>query len=301
MSDTAAAVDPVDPPADPPVDPPGANGSGDPPVDPPAASGDWYGTVQDTRLRDHAGQFTSVIDLLGKHFELRKSLSTAIQPLGKDATDEQVTAYRKATGVPDTAEGYVFTAPEGHEFTEDDKTFHKSAAEMFHTTNTPVDKANAQIAWFNEYAAQVQKAQIDSDKKYADETEAALKVEWPGDSYPRNKAFADRAAAKVFGDELDAVRNIETKDGRFVLDNPVFVKMLAGIGREMSEGRLGSVMTEGDEAALDTEIDGLESQIEKATAEGDGVKANTLYLKQQELWRKKVGSVPIVGSEGRAA
>ena len=301
--DPADPVTPAgDPPADPPVDPPQPNGAGDPPTDPPD-SDEWRSPdrIADTKLRDHAGRFTSVVDLLGKHFELRQQLSTAIQPLGKDATDEQVASHRKAMGVPETAEGYVFTAPEGQEFSDNDKEFHKSASEMFHTNNIPVEAANAQIAWFNEYAAQVEKNQLAEDKAFADESEAALKVEWPGKEFERNTAFADRAAAKVFGDELDNVRNIETKDGRFVLDNPAFVKMLAGIGREMSEGRLGTVMTEGDEAALDTEIDDLETQMDKATADGDGVKANDLFIKQQELYRKKFGSVPVVGSEGRSA
>ena len=287
-------VDPVDPLADPPVAPPEANGEGDPPDD-------WREHITDTKLRDHAGRFTSVIDLVGKHYELRQQLSTAIQPLAKDATDEQVATYRKAIGVPETAEGYVFTTPEGHELTEGDKAFQKSAAGMFHANNISVDAANAQIAWFNEYAAQIEKTQIDADKAYADETEAALKAEWPGKEFEHNKAFADRAAAKVFGDGLDDVRNIETKDGRFVLDHPAFVKMLAGIGREMSEGRLGSVMTEGAQNAIENQIDELDGKIDKATNEGDGVKANKLYIEQQELYRELHGSVPIVGSEGRTA
>ena len=300
-NDPVDPVDPAtppagDPPADPPVTPPKTNGADDPPV-----SDDWCEDITDTKLRDHAGRFTSVVDLLGKHFELRQQLSTAIQPLGKDATDEQVATYRKAIGVPETAEGYVFTTPEGHELTEDDKAFQKSAAEMFHANNIPVDAANAQIAWFSDHAAQVEKGQVDADKAYADETEAALKAEWPGKEYENNKAFADRAAAKVFGDGLDDVRNIETKGGRFVLDHPAFVKMLAGIGREMSEGRLGSVMTEGDQNAIENQIDELDGKIDKATNEGDGVKANKLYIEQQELYRKLHGSVPIVGSEGRTA
>lgn len=266
-----------------------------------AGTDDWREHIQDTKLRDHAGRFTSVVDLLGKHFELRQQLSTAIQPLGKDATDEQVEAYRKATGVPKTAEEYVFALPEGRESTEADKAFQASAAGVFHKFNIPVETAKGLNEWFNDIQVALGKAQIDADTAYAKETEAALKVEWPGKEFELNKAFADRAAAKVFGDAFDDVKRIETKDGRFVLDNPAFVRMLAGIGREMSEGRLGSVMTEGDQNAIENQIDELEGKIEKATNEGDGEKANKLYIEQQELYRKLHGSVPIVGSEGRTA
>ncbi len=305
MSDTVLA-EPSDP-----VDTASPEPSADPPADPPAApaaepasvpSEDWYGTVEDTKLRDHAGRFTSVVDLLGKHYELRQSLSTAIQPLGENPTDEQVVSYRKAIGVPETIEGYKFPdPPDGEALSDDVKTTRVTWAERFHTLNIPANTAAKLIEFVGEDGAVGLQAQIDADKVYADEAEVALKAEWPGKSFDLNKAHADRAAVKVFGDAFDEVRKIETKDGRFVLDNPAFVRMLAGIGREMSEGRLGTVMTEGDEAALDTEIDELEGQIDKATAEGDNVKANDLFIKQQELYRKKHGTVPIVGSEGRAA
>ena len=305
MSDTVLA-EPSDP-----VDTASPEPSADPPADLPAApaaepasvpSEDWYGTVEDTKLRDHAGRFTSVVDLLGKHYELRQSLSTAIQPLGENPTDEQVVSYRKAIGVPETIEGYKFPdPPDGEALSDDVKTTRVTWAERFHTLNIPANTAAKLIEFVGEDGAVGLQAQIDADKVYADEAEVALKAEWPGKSFDLNKAHADRAAVKVFGDAFDEVRKIETKDGRFVLDNPAFVRMLAGIGREMSEGRLGTVMTEGDEAALDTEIDELEGQIDKATAEGDNVKANDLFTKQQELYRKKHGTVPIVGSEGRAA
>ena len=267
-----------------------------------AVSEDWREHIQDTKLRDHAGKFTSVLDLVSKHFELRQSLSTAIQPLGKDATDEQIGIYRKLTGVPETAEGYKFPdLADGEVLTDQVKASRATWAERFHSLNVSAETAEKLIAFVGEDGAAALVAQANDDTKFAEETLAALKAEWPGKEFERNKAFADRAAAKVFGDGLDDVRNIETKDGRFILDHPAFVKMLAGIGREMSEGRLGSVMTEGDQNAIENQIDDLEGKIDKATNEGDGEKANKLYIEQQELYRKLHGSVPIVGSEGRTA
>lgn len=260
---------------------------------------DWRAPIKDEKLRDHAGRFVTVEDMARQSLELRQTLSSAIKPLGTNPTDEQVAEFRKAIGVPETHEGYEFAMPEGQEATDGDKAFQANAAETFHRLNIPADTAKGLNEWWNGVTAATQQELIAADKKYADESEAALKAEWPGKEFDRNKAFADGAVTKLFGDELDAVREIETKGGRFVLDHPAFVKAFAGIGREMNEGRLGGVLTEGDRDNVQGQIDEMEKMIEKATNEGDGEKANKLYQEQQGLYRKIHGPSLVVGAEGR--
>ena len=266
-----------------------------------ATTDDWRSSIQDEKLRDHAGRFTSVLDLVGKHYELRQQLSTAIKPLGKDPTDEQMATFRKSSGIPETVDGYEFTVPEGHEVTDADKAFQASAAEVFHKFDIPVTAAKGLGEWWNGVTASALQAQIDGDKVYADETAAALKAEWPGEEFGRNKQFADDAIAKVFGDKVDEVRAIETKDGRFILDHPDFIKMFAQYGREMEEGRLGNIMTDSDLNDNDAQIDALDKKIDEATASGDRELANKLYQEQQEKYRKAYGAGPVVGAEGRVA
>lgn len=264
-------------------------------------SDEWREHITDTKLRDHAGKFTSVLDLVGKHYELRQVLSTAIKPLPENATEEQLGAFRKATGVPETAEKYDLPTPEGRDATEADTAFRGAVSEVFHKYNISAGAAKGLSEWWNDFVIQGEKAQIDTDKAHAAETEAALKIEWPGKEFERNKAIANAAAAKLFGDDIDDIRKLETKDGRFVLDNAAFIKMLASVGREMEEGRLGSVMTDGDRDGLQSQADDLEKQIDKAQAGNDGAKAQDLYEKQQLIYQKMYGTGPIVGEEGRAA
>jgi hypothetical protein len=262
---------------------------------------DWRAVIKDDKLRDLAGKYTTLDALTQANMDFRTQLSTSIRLPKEDSTDEQVADFRKKMGIPETIEGYEFSVPEGHELTEEDTAFHTAAAELFHENNISAEQARGINEWWNEYASAVQEAQIEGDKEFAAETEAALKAEWPGEEYTRNKAFADHAATKVFGDQLDEVRNIETKDGRFILDHPSFVKMLAQYGREMQEGSLGNIMTESQRGDLQGEIDALEKKIEQATNSGDRSTANTLYQQQQELYRKSYGAGPIVGSDGRTA
>ena len=262
---------------------------------------DWRASIQDEKLRTYSENFTSVEELAKAHQNFRKDLSKAITPLGKNPTDEQVTAYRKSAGIPETVDGYEFTVPEGHEITEADTAFQAATAEMFHKNNVSADQAKGFGEWWNEMQAQAIEAQAAGDKAFADESEAALKKEWPGEEYARNRAFADQAAVKVFGDQIDEVRNIETKDGRFVLDHPTFTKMLAQYGREMQEGKLGNIITDTERGGIDTEIAALGTQIDKARNSGDMTLANTLYQKQLELDRRAYGAGPVVGSDGRTA
>jgi hypothetical protein len=77
--------------------------------------------------------------------------------------------------------------------------------------------------------------------------------------------------------------------------------MLAQYGREMQEGNLGGTLTETDATNLETEIDALEKKINEAKFSGDSELANSLYQKQQDLYRKIHGGGPIVGADGRAA
>ena len=305
-------ADPVDPPAgDPPTDPPAAppakgKAKDDPPAkingaDDPPTSDDWRVSIEDADLRKVADRFDSLSAMTKAVSDLRKRESTSIRVPGKDASEKDVAAYHKALGVPETVEGYEFAVPEGHEPTDGDKAFQAWAGETFHLNDISVEQAKGLNEAWNKYAASVLQAQIDADKKYADETETALKAEWPGKEFERNKAFADRAAAKVFGDALDDVRNIETKEGRFVLDHPAFVKMLAQVGREMDEGRLGGVLTEGDRDSIQSQIDDLQTKIDRATAQNDRTTAQDLYIKQQKLYEKVYGTAPVVGSEGRTA
>lgn len=261
----------------------------------------WRTLVTDADAKKEAERTTDLNAGFKRIAELRTQLSSAITPLGKKPSDEQVTAYRKATGVPETAEGYKFEVPEGHDLTDADTAFQSWAGATFHANLLSADQAKGLNAAWNEFAAATQQAQIDADKAYADETEDALKKDWPGKEFEVNKGIADRTATKLFGDDIDNVREIETKDGRFILDHPALVRVFAKIGREMQEGGLGPVLTDSDRDSVQDKIDDLGKQISKAKVDGDTDKANRLYQEQLALDASIVGTKPVVGAEGRVA
>lgn len=263
------------------------------------AEADWRASLSDD-LKKHAERFNSPEDLVKGHMELRQKLSKAVVPPGKDADEETVAAYRKATGVPDKAEGYKFEMPEGVDATDVDKAFQKTMAETFHGLNVSAEQAKGLNKVWNDLTEATKAAQIAEDKKFADESEAALKASW-GKDFEANRDYANRAGEQMFGDDLEEFRTLETKDGRFVADHPVLLKALASIGREMGEAGIVPRLTGDAAEQAQDEINGLREKIQAAQAKGDNATANKLYQREQALLKKMSGNQGIVGSAGRAA
>lgn len=269
----------------------GAEGEG-------GAKANWRDAITDEDLRKHAERFNTPADLAKAHFDLRKTLSTRTAIPGEAATDEEKAAFRKAFGVPDTVEGYVFEMPEGQQASDADKAFQGTMAQSFHELGISATQAQGLNKVWNAYQAKALEAVVEADKAFAADADKTLREAW-GDDYGRNKEAANRAAAKVFGDDMEAVRQLETKDGRFVLDDPRFVKALATIGREMGEGRVFA-MDEGDRATVQEQIADLQKQKTEAFNSGDRKRASELDARQRKLY-ERLDNTPIVGAQGRAA
>jgi hypothetical protein len=263
---------------------------------------DWRAAIKDPDARKLAESSTDIDHLAKRALDMRKKLSAAIVKPGEDAPPEDVAAYRKALGIPEEASAYEFPdLPEGMEMTEAVEQSRAVWAERFHNLEISATAAKELARMVNEDALAAMKAEIEADEKNAEEAEAALRAEWKGDDYDRNVEYKKRAVAEMFGEDLEAVRQLQLKNGRFALDDPRILKAFAKVGREMDEGSLGDVMTDADRDRTQTELAGITEGIEKAQAKGDRDEANRLYQKQMALIAKMNGSQPVVGAQGRAA
>lgn len=264
--------------------------------------GDWRADLPDD-LKDTAKRFTSKADAIRAIQDLRKRESQVRVP-GKNATPEEVSAYRKAIGIPEKAEEYEFPKLKDEELTDEVKESRAAWSKRFHDLEVPKKTAKALIDYLAEDSEKFQESQVKADKAFAEKQEAALRSEWKGDEYDRNKTLANRAFAEVAnraGLTLDELTKIETKDGRFLMDRAEVIRMFAAIGREMSEGSIGPTLTEGEKETLDDQIRSIRSQQAEAQSNGDSKRANMLYQREQALIAKREGNKPIVGAKGRAA
>lgn len=257
---------------------------------------DWKEGL-DEDLKKTAERFNTEADMLRTIQDYRKKDSLVRVP-GKNATDEEVAAYKKAIGVPEDINGYEF--PEVEDMTDEVKEAREQWAQSFLELNIPKEAANKLIGKVGELQQKVMEKQIEADKAFAKSQLETLEKDWKGD-FEKNKTYANRAFAEIAnraGISVEELTQIETKDGQFLLDRADMLKMFSIIGREMSEGTLGPI--EVDRDTLDDEIKDVRKQIQEAQDSGDSKRANQLYQREQKLL-SKLGNQPIVGSQGRAA
>lgn len=262
---------------------------------------DWTADLPDD-LKETGKRFTSKADAVRAIIDFRKRESQVRVP-GKNATPEEIATYHKAIGIPEKPEEYEFSdLPEGLELTEELKASRMEWAKRFQTLGIPKEAAKELSRLANEEALQESVSQKAADKAFVEQQEAALRNEWKGEEYDRNKTLANRAfneLATRTGLNPDELTKIETKDGRFLMDRAEIVRMFAAIGREMSEGTIGPTLTESEKDTVEDQIRGIREKVAEAQSVGDSKLANKLYQQEQSLISKRSGSKAIVGARGR--
>ena len=240
---------------------------------------DWRLPISKDDLKKHAERYNTLDDVLQGNLEMRSKLSTAIIKPGKNAKPEEIQAWNKALGIPENQDGYQyvpakefeaeFKAPEAQERL-------KSFNAVAHKAGLSADGYKAIMDWRNAEIAKDQRAIVEADKKFADDSEAALKKEW-GKDYDRNKEFANRGAEALFKGDFKTFRELEMKDKRFLADHPVMVKAMAEFGRMTSEDGLGPVpMSDSDMTSLRAQLEDLTAK--KMDAQNDGKDAEAKRL-----------------------
>lgn len=241
--------------------------------------------VTDDKYKKQAERFEDADAVFRSMEDLRKKVSTAVVIPGKDAAEEDVAAYRKQIGVPETMEGYDFPeVQDGVELTEDQINSQKEWAKLFHDNNVPKELADSLIAKYN---ADIQ-AGIESinkaDEANAIQQEKVLRERW-GSDYDENKNIATRAFNELVsksGVDSDVLMQMETKDGKLLMDNATMIQLFAGLGRDMRESGL-TPMSGSDRESAEEQLTSIRKQISEAQASMDTKRANQLYQKEQEL------------------
>jgi len=262
----------------------------------------WRDQVKDEDGKKFAADSTDINHLVKRAVDLRKQVSNAIIRPGKDAKPEQIAAYKKALGVPESPDDYPFPALPKEQLTDEVKASRKAWAEQFHKLNISKDAATTLFKTLDEEVKKVETAQVAADKAFAQSQDDKLKAEWK-DDYDSNKTLANRAFKEIAdrsGVNLEELIKIEMKDGRFLMDRADIVRLFATIGREMAEGTLGPALTDAERDTLDEQIGSLRKRIAEAQREGNSKLANKLYQDEQKLIAKQKGDQPIVGV-GKAA
>lgn len=192
----------------------------------------WYGDLNES-LAPHKTLFDQFKDrdsALKSFADTKAAFSRKTEGMVKlptaDTPEEEVAAFYRSLGVPETADAYEITPPEMPEgYTWNPEAIDASLKEAAWREGVTPKAFSALI----QAQAKVEAAQLAEYQAQEEAATAALKTEW-GANYDKNVMLATRAA----------------EAGGLTIDNPVLAnpdvqRVLANLGAKISEGSLGPV------------------------------------------------------------
>ncbi len=162
----------------------------------------------------------------GEKTDLEGRLADSIPKLGENPTEAEITAFRNALGIPETADKYEFPKAEG---VQHDETTTEWAREMFHAAGLTVTQAAAISQGWDKFTMEVEKAELAETVKAEEEARVALKKEW-GAGFEENMKFIKRGWKHFTDSDLDMFMK-ESGLG----NHPLLLKFMLKVGTAMGE------------------------------------------------------------------
>jgi hypothetical protein len=180
-------------------------------------------------------RFASEADVYKAYRELEKKKSSGElkQALGKDATPEEIAAWRKENGIPESPDKYDLTFDDGLVIGENDKPLVDRFVESMHGENATPSQVKAALKSYYAILADQQQALAESDVAFKDESLESLREEWGGD-YKKNLNAVGGFLAALPDETREAFATARTQDGKLIGNDPAIIKWLAGIAYEIN-------------------------------------------------------------------
>ncbi len=188
----------------------------------------------DEKLAKSLANFTSP-DMVAKAFaDLRKKISSGDykQRLPDDATEEEISTWRKENGVPDSADGYKIELPSGVELDEEDAPIVDSFREFAHGKNWSNDHLNQAMDWYVNFQEEQRTEQATADAQHQEKAIQELRSAWPQGEYKLNLNAGRELLQSVGEDFADWLFHARGPDGMAVGNHPGFRQFLAQMARE---------------------------------------------------------------------
>ena len=201
---------------------------------------DWRDKLSggDDKLKNLLNRYTAP-DAFAKAFKELRAAYDSRKPAKEEAgdlpenpTDEQLSAWRKAKGVPATFEDYEFEVPEGKELSDADHAIISDFAKAMHEKNMPADVVKNISGWFLEYEDMVAQKNADNAYQARIQTEEKLRAEWGAD-YRSNVNLMSNVLQEHLGSNAGGFLSQQLIDGTRIGDNETFIKLMAEVSRKV--------------------------------------------------------------------
>lgn len=244
---------------------PDAGGKGDGKAGDPWWTGDWRNAAAkgDDKVLARLARYATpeaAFDALNK-LQLKINAGELRSALPKNATAEQITEWRKETGVPETPTDYKLALKDGQVVGTEDKPIIDTFLASMHAKNISNEQASAAVDWYYEHITQQTEARAVADKAAELAMSDALHKEWGAEFRPNMNAMLsllDGLPAAV----KDDFRGGRLADGTPLLAHPDTIKWLVGLAREMNPS--AALLPNGGDtsvAGIETEIKAIEDKM----------------------------------------
>lgn len=200
---------------------------------------DWRAKIagEDAKELARLQRMNSPADLYKSYRALEAKLAEKAGPKSlappENATPEQMAAWRKDMGLPETAEGYVPQLPEGVVLGEADKPLVDAFREVAYKANMTPTQFNEALKWYYGEIDAMTAKQSDLDRSFRMQSEDNLRAEF-GPEYRANLTAVNNTLSLFFGDNANEILAARTPSGKMLGDSPEFIKSMALLARELN-------------------------------------------------------------------
>lgn len=259
---------------------------------------DWRKTVSkdDAKVLARLDRYASPEAAMHALIAAQNKISSGeLKPtLGKDAKPEEVAEYRKAMGIPESADKYDL----GNDLAldDDDKATAAELLKAAHATNQTPEQVRATLKAIKALQQTSEETRFESDKKLIQQGEDTLRTEW-GPEYRRNlnliHGLLDGAASPGL---KDAFFKSRLPDGTPIGSSPEMLKLMVSLA--LVQNPTG-VVVPGSEANPMKGIGDEITAIEKTMRENRS--AYNKDEKMQERYRQLLDAREKIKPRGQAA
>jgi hypothetical protein len=177
------------------------------------------------RYASPAAAFDALLSLQSKigAGELRSNLP-------KNATAEQITAWRADNGIPETPDKYDMAEVK---VAAEDKPMIDAFLAQLHKANAPAGVAKEAVAWYYAETAKRTEERMEKDKTIAMASDDALRAEW-GNEYRTNINMVNGLIETVPADVRDLFKSGRMGDGTPIMSSPGVLKALVAWSRQIN-------------------------------------------------------------------
>lgn len=256
-----------------------------------ASPTDW----PDDWRQKYAGEDEKLLKRLGRYASPKAAFDALIaaqdkisrgelkKPLSDKPTAEELAAYRKDLGIPESPDKYDLKLSEGRVIGEEDKPLIDKFLQRMHGRNATPDQVSAGVDAYYEVVEEIQAQRYEADEDFRRQSEDELRAEWGGE-FRRNVNLVSGLLAGAPEGVKEMLMDARTEDGTRVINSPATLRWLTQLAREINP--VASVVPGASNAgqAISDELDGLKKMMGDPKSEyWKGPKAEKLQARFRDL------------------